>query len=189
MKLLLSAVTIGVVSALLPQAALAQGAQEVIERCRAAANDADRIACLEAALIEDDNDGLRIPLPFGGGRSSEAAAPAATAPMAAAGQMGAEQVAVREGTFDDRVDNDGDGEDDGGLRMDAVITRMETDPRGMLVVQLDNGQVWRQTQTESFPVRIDLDQAQPVVVTTSGFGGYRMLIVTPDRRIRVERLR
>lgn len=188
MRLFLSA-AVGIAAAAAPHAVFAQSAQETIDRCRATAGDAERIACLEAALIEDDNDGLRIPLPFGGGGDADAPAAQAAAPATAAEQMGAEQVAIRDGTFDDDIDADGDGEDDDGLRMEAVITRMETDPRNMLVVQLDNGQVWRQTQTESFPVRIDLDQPQPVAITTSGFGGYRMLIITLDRRIRVERVR
>lgn len=186
MRLVLSAAIACAAVSALPHAAQAQSAQEIIERCRATAGDAERIACLEAALIEDDNDGLRIPLPFGGGRGGDA--PAAQAPAASAAErMGAEQVAVREGTFDDPDPAGGAGDD--GLRMEARITRTEIDRGNLLVVQLDNGQVWRQTQSQSIPVRIDLAQDQPVVVTTSGFGGYRMRIVTLNRRIPVERIR
>jgi len=183
-------------ASVLPHGAAAQ--QEAVARCRAMPNDAERIACLEAALTaaEPERGGLRIPIPFLGGDDDEeardTAPPAAPAPSAspasvaapAGTAMGAEQVAVREGTFDDAPAGDDDD-----LRLDAEIAIAQTDGRGLLVVQLDNGQVWRQTENETLPVRVDIEQPQPVRITESGFGGYRMYLATPDREIKVARVR
>jgi hypothetical protein len=180
----ISCLAIGVAMAA-PQAASAQEA--AIAACRATPSDAERIACLEDALREASS-GVRIPIPFvggGGDRPADAAPPAPAASNSpAAESMGAEQVAVREGTFDD-----GDDNDDAALRMNATISILQTDPRGLLVMQLDNGQVWRQTESVGVPIRLDMDDPQPVEISTSGFGGYRMQLLGPDRRIIVERVR
>jgi hypothetical protein len=194
-----AAIVLALASAL-PHGAAAQ--QEAVARCRAMPNDAERIACLEAALtaVEPERGGLRIPIPFLGGDDNEEeernaaapASPAAPAPSAAPASLaapaesalGAEQVAVREGTFDDEPAGDDDD-----LRLDAEIAIAQTDGRGLLVVQLDNGQVWRQTENETLPVRVDIEQKQPVRITESGFGGYRMYLATPDREIKVARVR
>jgi hypothetical protein len=171
-----------------PQAASAQEA--AIEACRATPSDAERIACLEDALREASS-GVRIPIPFvggGGDRPADAAPPAPAASNSPpAESMGAEQVAVREGTFDD--DDDDDDNDDAALRMNATIAVLQTDSRGLLVMQLDNGQVWRQTESVGVPILLDMDDPQPVEISTSGFGGYRMQLLGPDRRIIVERVR
>lgn len=188
MKIFISGMLTGaLVGAVLaaPTPALAQ--QAVIERCRAMPTDAERIACLEGALAvmgerggeAQDRGGFRIPF-FGG--DDEEPAPVA-APQSAAQELGAEQVAVREGTFDDAEARDA------APRVTASISRAETDPYGNLVVQLDNGQVWRQLEREAIPVNVDMDEAQPVEITGSGFGGYRMRLLTPGRRIVVERVR
>src|SRR5690606_7642290 len=55
-----------VAAATAPGFALAQ--EEAIAACRAAPSDAERIACLEDAL-RAASSGLRIPIPFVGGRS------------------------------------------------------------------------------------------------------------------------
>lgn len=48
-------------AALVAPAALAQAPQDAVERCRAAATDAERIACLEAALLGDDAAAAPMP--------------------------------------------------------------------------------------------------------------------------------
>ena len=60
-----------------------------------------------------------------------------------------------------------------------------------LRVELDNGQVWRQTNGDRADVSRDLRDQQTfdVELRRTGLGGYRMHIEPIDRTIRVERLR
>lgn len=71
----------------------------------------------------------------------------------------------------------------------AAITASRTDRRGLLVMQLDNGQIWRQDEGTDLPVRIDEDEQVRVEIARSGFGGYRMSFPDLGRRIAVSRLR
>jgi len=73
--------------------------------------------------------------------------------------------------------------------MQARVTDFRTDGRGLLVMQLDNGQVWRQDETLGRPIRLDQGQRVGVEITRSGFGGYRMRFPDLRQRIAVSRLR
>ncbi len=170
--------------------------QSAIDHCRAMASDAERIACLEEALMsgeggEEDGGGFRLPsIPFFGGDDDEAGetAPAAPAHVQSAApeaeQFGAEQVAVRNN--ESRQLEEEKGPEPALL---SSITRAEEDPRGFLVVQLDNGQVWRQTEKVTFLLTPRRALRQGVEITRSGFGGYRMQLSETGREIKVERVR
>ena len=71
----------------------------------------------------------------------------------------------------------------------AAITAWRTDRRGLLVMQLDNGQIWRQDEATDLPVRIDESGQVRVEIARSGFGGYRMSFTDLGRKIAVSRLR
>jgi hypothetical protein len=60
-----------------------------------------------------------------------------------------------------------------------------------LVVELDNGQIWRQTNGDRANVARDLrnEQTFEVEMRRTGLGGYRMYLVPLERTIRVERLK
>ncbi len=182
-----SAAALGMALVLLAAAVPAGAQQSAVDACRAMPSDAERIACLEAALTGPGatqeqpprGGGLRIPIPFVGGGDRAAGAESITSDAPEAALFGAEQVTAESGAFMRQPPRN----------MTGQITVVQTDARGLLVMQLDNGQVWRQTERERFPVNIDLSRAEPVEISESGFGGYRMLLLASDRRIRVQRVR
>jgi hypothetical protein len=69
------------------------------------------------------------------------------------------------------------------------VTDVRTDLRGLLVMQLDNGQIWRQDESVGGPIQLSENQQVGVEITRSGFGGYRMRFPELGRRIAVSRLR
>lgn len=185
----------------------AQARQSAKEACRAMTSDADRIACLEDALdaatgasvpeaavapepaIEPaQRDGFRLTVPFVGGRrdapeppvspaAGTAAATAAETEVGTIASFGAEQIAPPVAQ-----------QREAPRSLTAAIAALRTDLRGRLLIELDNGQLWRQTELEEFPVEVDMNRAQPVEIVASRFGGYRMQLLAIDRRIKVERV-
>ncbi|TIX51968.1 hypothetical protein [Alteraurantiacibacter aquimixticola] len=71
----------------------------------------------------------------------------------------------------------------------AVITDTRLDRRGLLVMQLDNGQIWRQDEDLGLPTGFARDGRTAVTISRSGFGGYRMEFPEEGRRMVVSRLR
>ena len=59
-------------------------------------------------------------------------------------------------------------------------TRKEKDARGKWIIFLENGQVWRQTDTR----RIDFNNPEQWVVVSRGFAG-GFFLAEPDSRIRI----
>jgi hypothetical protein len=144
----------------------------------------------EAAAAETPRRrfGLRLPRPpaiFGGDEADEAPdAPAReTAASADADALGAEQVARRESV----LISDRDSSED-ARTVHAMIVDYEVQRRGRLVVTLDNGQVWRQTEITSHPLRLNETEPTPVEIRRSGFGGYRLQVGDQLPVIKVERL-
>jgi hypothetical protein len=160
-------------------AAFAQ--QSVVEHCRQTSSDADRIACLEAALL------AREPVPQA---ASQAASPAASqealpaapqaAPQAAAG-IGAEQVIARSQT---RAEKREALAGESGL----AVSQYEVIPYERLLITLENGQVWRQIKGDTQSVRVNLEKNQTVDISESALGGYKLRLNEMRRSIRVERV-
>ncbi len=71
----------------------------------------------------------------------------------------------------------------------STVTDFRTDRNGRLIMQLENGQIWRQVESVALPVRFDAEDRVRVEITRSGFGGYRMDFPDLDRRISVARER
>jgi hypothetical protein len=184
----------------------AQNGQDAVARCRSLTTDAERIACLEAAVMGTGSQpaapaaaptpapataeppprrGFRLPgVPFIGGGDDERSQPqvfSSEAPEAA--ELGAEQVA--------NIDRAAGRAPPRGPepRMTAGVVSAREVPYKRLEVELDNGQVWRQTQAdENWDSRRYRDPID-VEIWASAFGGYRMRIVEQDRTLRVERAR
>jgi hypothetical protein len=132
--------------------------------------------------------GFRLPsLPFRGDRSEPETGGTGAAVLASdsaeAAAMGAEQVAAR---------GDGSGADSSRPaepRMTAAVVASEIVPYKRLQVELDNGQVWRQVQSDESWDDARYGVPASVEIWPSRFGGYRMLIAEHDLRLRVERVR
>lgn len=151
--------------------------------CTGLADQAAEIACLRQAL-----EASRKALGETGGRSAPKAPPTAAVerPQADAAEspaavLGDEQLLrARTEASSERPDPE---------RIAATITAARADRRGLLVMQLDNGQIWRQGDGTELPVRIGKDEQVRVEIARSGFGGYRMSFPDMGRRIAVARLR
>ena len=156
--------------------------QAIIDHCRKASSDADRIACLEAALL------AREPGPVAEPAESPAdpvpAPPAASeAPAAAAVTgIGASQVAARTRTAEEERAK---LESATGLQVAAY----ETVYYQRLQVTLENGQVWLQIKGDTQNVRVDLERNQTVDILESVLGGYRLRLNELGRTIRVQRIK
>jgi hypothetical protein len=136
--------------------------QSVIEQCRDSSSDAQRIACLEAALLA---------------KEPAAEKPATSTPAG----IGAEQVIARNQTRDEVLDA---LEAANGL----AVASYDVVPYERLLVTLTNGQVWRQIKGDTQIIRVDLDRNQTVDIAQSSLGGYKMRLNELRRTIRVERL-
>lgn len=175
------------------------GAAEAVERCRALPTDSERISCLEQALLaepsaaseaaEDAPDesvferrGVRVPgLSIFGGRSGSAD-PIVTSDSPDADAFGAETVTARQR-------RSGDAPEEVVPRLVASVVSSTVVPYQRLQVELDNGQVWRQTQSDEpswNPARDD--EPENVEIWPSRLGGYRMLIAGYNRTLKVERV-
>jgi hypothetical protein len=164
--------------------AAAQDASDAVARCAALADQDAEIACLRAALQGRATPEQAVPAP-----PAQVQPPARPAPLASAtppSGLGAEQVAPPEPA--PGAEREGPPRE----RIAAAVTDHRTDVRGHLVVQLDNGQIWRQVEIDGSPIRLGSGSrpgAVAVEITPSGFGGYRMDIPEIGRRIAVSRLR
>lgn len=182
-------------------AATATAQQAAIEACRSESTDAERIACLEAALaaagdpaddrgdagqkVERDRDaraGDPAPTEAAGSASGEAPSSPVEAEDEAVSDgdtvIGERQVRARNRT-------DADLESASGLRV-AEYARV---PYRRLQITLENGQVWRQIQGDTQRIRADLERNQTVDINETTLGGYQLRLNEMKRTIRVERIR
>lgn len=173
-------------SLLLAQSATAQ--QSVIDHCRNSSSDADRIACLEAALLGRDIEAAptdtaqsQIDPPSLEIEPAPADTSAASPGPAVVG-IGADQVIARNQTQQERLDS---LEQARGMS----VASYDTVPVGRLLVRLENGQVWRQIKGDTQQVRVDLKRNQTVDIEESSLGGYKLRLNEMRRTIRVERVK
>lgn len=173
-------------SLLLAHSATAQ--QSVIDHCRNTSTDADRIACLEAALL-----GKEIEVAPTEATRSQIDPTSQEVPLAGVDVsvesreaevvgIGADQVIARNQTQQERLDN---LEEARGMS----VASYGTVPVGRLLVRLENGQVWRQIKGDTQQVRVDLERNQTVDIEESSLGGYKLRLNEMRRTIRVERVK
>src|SRR5690606_27543248 len=153
----------------LAPAAMAQDARSAAQPqpCTGLPNPADEIACLRRLL--------RTPA-----AAPQEPVPAPAPPSQSA--LGAEQVAPAAAPAPtlDRPEPSG---------VAAAVVEARRDARGLLVMLLDNGQIWRQDESLAIPLRLGEGARIPVEISRSGFGGYRMDFPDSGRRIVVSRVR
>lgn len=159
--------------------------QSVVDHCRKTSSDADRIQCLEAALLgremraKPDKQAQIDPpsLNIEAGPADVSGAPPAQRPVG----IGADQVIVRTQTQHERLAS---LEAERGLQV-ASYSKV---PYEKLLVRLENGQVWRQIKGDTQTIRVNLKRNQTVDIEESSFGGYKLRLNEIRRTIRVERV-
>lgn len=138
--------------------------QAVVEHCKNTSSDADRIACLEAALL-----------------GKELTAEPVAEPTIDPESIGASQVIASTQTREEMVE---DLEKAEGL----VVASYATVPYEKLLVTLENGQVWQQITGDTQKVRVDLKRNQTVNIEESSLSGYKMHLNEMRRTVRVKRV-
>lgn len=181
---------------LTPGSAGAQAGVASEEECARASSPEEEVACLREALaasrraLAEANGAEPLPPPSqpaqpqGREVATAPAAPSAAPPRSAAApsaELGREQVA--------RAQPERERVPDSSEALLAKVVDVRPDARGLLVMQLDNGQIWRQDESVGGPIRLGENQRVGVEITRSGFGGYRMRFPELGRRIVVSRLR
>jgi len=159
----------------------------IIEHCRDTSSDADRITCLEAALLGrerliDTSTRTQVDPPSLGLDAGPAADAVDPPPNATAVGIGADQVIARNQTREEMIE---ELEKEEGLR----VASYDKVPYERLVVTLENGQVWRQIKGDTQNIRVDLKRNQTVDITESSISGYKLRLNEMRRMIRVERVR
>ncbi len=144
---------------LLSSNALAQ--QAVVDHCKKTSSDADRIACLEAALL--------------GKEVVEDA-------TVEAERIGESQVIARTQSKEEMIESLEKAE---GLRVASYATV----PYKRLQVTLENGQIWQQITGDTQNIRVDLKRNQTVDITESYLSGYKLQLNEMRRTVRVERIK
>jgi hypothetical protein len=158
--------------------------QAVVDHCKNTSSDADRIACLEAALLgkeitaepvaeiaaEPVAEIVAVPV-------AEIAAEAAVEPEG----IGASQVIARTQTQEEKLEQLEKAE---GL----VVASYDKVPYEKLMVTLENGQIWRQITGDTQIIRVDLKRNQTVNIEESSLSGYKLRLNEMRRTIRVQRV-
>ena len=166
------------------------GQQAVIDRCRATSSDADRIACLEAALLgREAAKAPAAPAPAAAAPAPPQAAPAAPVPDDAVVEAEPEPTGIGAGQVIARSQSAAERRSELESATDLRISAYDYVPYRRLVVTLENGQVWRQIEGDTRYVRVDLDRNQTADISESALGGYRLRLNEIRRTIRVERVR
>ena len=150
--------------------AVAQNANA--EQCSGTSSPAEEIACLRRALAKSQAQAGTRDRPAAQTQPSPAAAPAG---------LGAEQVAVSHPASR--------AAEPSRPQMTAIATPVAADHLGLITLRLENGQLWRQTESGGTPLRLADGRPYPVEIAASGFGGYRMRFPEIGRQIVVKRLR
>ena len=200
--------TVAIAILAMANAAAAVAQQTVIDRCKQTSSDADRIACLEAALLgkevvaaKEAEEQIDPPsMEQNAGPQVEetpatmavaAAVPVEEAPaertpeppVAPAPEgIGAEQVIARNQSAQ------------GGQREPEQVRNLRVAgydkvPYERLVVLLENGQVWRQIKGDTQRIRVNLKRNQTVDISEASMSGYKLRLNEIRRTIRVERVR
>ena len=161
--------------------------QSIVDDCRETSSDADRITCLEAALLGretliDTSTRTQVDPPsleVDAGPAADAVEPV---PNAAPVGIGADQVIANTQTREVALENLEEARD---LR----VASYDQVPYERLVVTLENGQVWRQIKGDTQRIRVDLKRNQTVDITESSLGGYKLRLNEMRRTVRVERVK
>lgn len=67
----------------------------------------------------------------------------------------------------------------------AKVTKIQTNQVGYRTITLDNGQVWRQTDTDSFSAK----KGDEIIITRGVFNSFKMKKANNNRTVQVKRVR
>lgn len=157
------------------------------DQCAQLEDPEAEIVCLRAALAAtrqarpaEAEPRAVEPARAGAPAAAATVAPSARAGAGAAAELGREQVARAADAPRPASDSE------------ALVERIadfRTDRTGALIMQLENGQIWRQVEDVDLPLRLDSGERPEVEITRSGFGGYRMHFPAMNRTVSVARIR
>ncbi len=168
--------------------AQAQGAAD-LARCVAIARDADRLACYDAAVADSSPEARAASEVRARETARIAAEEAAVAAAAAKARAAAEVEARREAFGAENVTSRPERvkpRADEIREVEAGVTELLTNMSGLGVFLLDNGQMWRQADTQSLPnVRV----GDRVKINKTALGGYNMTFLKQKRAALVKRVR
>jgi hypothetical protein len=158
-----------------PAAAGAQDRDAALQACRAETDDAHRLACYDRVFPRPE----RQPEAAGRAPAAAPATPAAAPESTAEERFGRGGAMIREES--DRKDKE--SRDLGELN--ATVTGIKTRSDGLMVITLDNGQVWTQNRPDSF---FRLKTGDPIKIEPAALNSY--LMSGPSKRsTRVSRLK
>jgi len=197
MRMLLAAASVSALC--LPVAAAAQTPMNPIDYCRENSDGkSERIACLEAAVTGlmsgmaptaeamAEATGEEKPA-----RKAEAQRPPADASSVdevaeAPTGLGADQVERRMRSEMPREER---AEADEADEVHATIVDYATTPLGKVLIFLDNGQLWRQRDSDRTKIRMSTKKKYTVRISEGAFSGYRVYVKELNRTFVAERLK
>lgn len=152
-------------------AGVGSGLEAAVLDCRTRFDDAERLACYDAAI--DGRLGSRLPDATG---AAEVPAETAAVPESPKGEPG--EAVEAEFGFEDRVENV-------PSQLVGRVTRTDRNAKGGLVVTLANGQVWQQTGGE----RLFMDPGDTVYLFRGAMSAFYLSTSPNGRRYRISRVR
>jgi hypothetical protein len=170
-------------AALLAAPGAAQSLKPFID-CSAKADDAERLACYDAAAAATSAEARAIAQ-----RRERERAAAAEARAALEAKAAAEAEARARQAQAERFGSEGfriGGSDDRINALSAKVQEALSDGFGRAVLLLDNGQMWRQTEGFSLP---PLRGGDAVEIRRGAVGGYLLTVPRIKRTIPVRRMR
>lgn len=177
----------GAVAALIvaPAAAFAQSASDKAAdaaiACLDVADPAERLACLESATQEIKATRIRRETAEESAAADEAGAVIAGDDASDEDSFGAERLAStkREKTEERKKQ-----------RLEATVVEFRVNQFGVVTAVLDNGQVWRQLNSDDEVLRLPKkDKVLTVTVKKGALGNYMMKVNELKRTIRVKRIK
>ncbi len=163
--------------------ALAQPVKPFLD-CSARPDDAERLACYDAAAAAISAEAREI----AARRDRERAAAAEARAAAEASAKDAAEASARQAQVE-RFGSEGfriGGSEDRVNQLAARVQEALTDGVGRAVLLLDNGQMWRQTEGFSVPTVRTGDEVE---IRRGAMGGYLLTVMRIRRTIPVRRMR
>ncbi len=170
----------GLAAALIPAASLAAPTEEALQACRAIEDNAERLACYDAAYADDVAPAEAPPVVAPPAAETATTSPprTETPPPAAATPT---PVPLDDEVGRENIESGGDED----VVIHGHVVRCEVNKRGRYHFYFDNGQIWRQKDNTRIPWKeCDFD-----VAIRKDFFGYKMQPVGMDRKVRISRMK